>query len=110
MVFSFALQSVSQLLVWEEFSLNKDYIINNKCENRKQPQKHCDGKCYLKKEMEKQQENTNTPSVKQKKEVVWMIESLVSMLPTSFISFIDYKKLSYIATHHIVDWFHPPRG
>jgi len=39
--------------VYLDFELRKEYIIHNLCENRLKPQLHCDGKCYLAKQLQK---------------------------------------------------------
>ena len=39
--------------VYLDFELRKEYIIKNLCENRFKPQLHCDGKCYLSKQLHK---------------------------------------------------------
>ena len=39
--------------VYLDFELRKDFIIKNLCENRFKPQLHCDGKCYLAKQLHK---------------------------------------------------------
>lgn len=38
------------------FKLNREYIAKVLCENRKRPELHCDGKCYLAKKLRQQQE------------------------------------------------------
>lgn len=38
------------------FKLNREYIAKVLCENRKRPDLHCDGKCYLAKKLKQQQE------------------------------------------------------
>ncbi|WP_090157327.1 hypothetical protein [Dyadobacter soli] len=38
------------------FKLNREYIAKVLCENRKRPELHCDGKCYLAKKLKQQQE------------------------------------------------------
>jgi hypothetical protein len=38
--------------VYLDFELHKTYIINHLCENRFKPQLHCDGKCYLAKQLQ----------------------------------------------------------
>lgn len=35
------------------YGINKDYIAANFCENASYPEKHCNGKCYLKKQIQK---------------------------------------------------------
>ncbi|MFN8349756.1 MAG: hypothetical protein U0X91_32450 [Spirosomataceae bacterium] len=39
--------------VYLDFQLRKEFIIKNLCENRFKPQLHCDGKCYLAKQLHK---------------------------------------------------------
>jgi hypothetical protein len=45
------LQSLSLLYVQCEFNINQAYIAKVLCINRDKPQMHCDGKCYLMKEI-----------------------------------------------------------
>ncbi|HUM47673.1 MAG TPA: hypothetical protein PLD84_12160 [Chitinophagales bacterium] len=45
------LQSLSLLYVQCEFNLNQAYIAKVLCVNRDKPKLHCDGKCYLMKEL-----------------------------------------------------------
>lgn len=37
-----------------EYVMNYDYIVNTLCENKDRPQMHCDGKCYLIKQLAKE--------------------------------------------------------
>ena len=39
--------------VYLDFELRKEFIIKNLCENRFKPELHCDGKCYLAKQLTK---------------------------------------------------------
>ncbi|MBP6516864.1 MAG: hypothetical protein KA242_07415, partial [Chitinophagales bacterium] len=57
------LVSFSKAIVFGAFLLNQSAIAKTLCENRSQPKKHCDGKCYLKKEMTKDEkkDKTNSP-------------------------------------------------
>lgn len=34
-------------LLYLDFEMRREYIVNNLCENKNRPQMHCDGKCYL---------------------------------------------------------------
>lgn len=49
------LQSASLLLIDTSFKANHEYIAAVLCENRDNPQLHCDGKCQLKKELNTEQ-------------------------------------------------------
>jgi hypothetical protein len=51
MAMTVVLQSLSLLYVECEYTLNKAYVSNVLCVNRDKPQMHCDGKCFLKKEL-----------------------------------------------------------
>jgi hypothetical protein len=45
-------------LVFAGCELRKDFIMKNYCVNKSRPELHCDGKCYLAKQLEKaEQEN-----------------------------------------------------
>lgn len=37
-----------------EYALNYDYIVNELCENRDEPEMQCNGKCYLTKQLAKE--------------------------------------------------------
>ncbi|MUH38262.1 hypothetical protein D9O36_20630 [Zobellia amurskyensis] len=38
------------------YAVNYDYIVTNLCENRDQPMLHCDGKCFLAKQLAQESE------------------------------------------------------
>ena len=42
------------------YSLNKNFIADNLCENRFRSEAHCAGKCYLGKQLAKANDNQNT--------------------------------------------------
>ncbi|MDA6072729.1 hypothetical protein NJT12_24200 [Flavobacterium sp. AC] len=46
------------------YIVNYDYIAKELCENKKQPQLGCNGKCHLKKELAKTTENDSPSSEK----------------------------------------------
>ena len=55
LLFATLLPTVSQWGIIAHYRLNKDYIARVLCENRDKPQLHCDGKCYLAKQLKAQQ-------------------------------------------------------
>jgi hypothetical protein len=58
-----ALVSVKTLLVpvvYLDFEMRKEYIIQNLCENRFKPQLDCNGQCYLAKKLHKVAEDNAT--------------------------------------------------
>ena len=54
------MQSASLLVVDAGFNANHSYIAKVLCVNRAKPQLHCDGKCFLKKELATQQEKDSS--------------------------------------------------
>lgn len=50
------LQAYSKGLVVLQYFANQEYIAENLCENRDVPEMHCDGKCHLKKEIQKDEQ------------------------------------------------------
>lgn len=42
-----------------EYVINYDYIANVLCENKNRPQLQCNGKCYLAKQLEKEQKDSD---------------------------------------------------
>lgn len=60
MLFAISYQYMIKLGIIAYYELNKNYIAQNLCENRDKPQMKCCGKCYLRKQLKKaEDENTN---------------------------------------------------
>ena len=45
----------SKLFVYITFKVNQDYISKELCENREVPEMNCNGKCYLAKQLQKEE-------------------------------------------------------
>jgi hypothetical protein len=52
-------QIFSKWLMVIDYTINKDYIAKNLCENRNKPTLHCNGKCQLMKKMAVEDDQTN---------------------------------------------------
>lgn len=68
---AFLLNASSRLLVYADFWINREYIAANLCENKDEPEMQCNGKCHLKKELEKEDKR------KQQEERKVQVEELV---------------------------------
>ena len=81
------LQTFSQALILAKFYANQDYIAKNLCENRNRPELHCNGKCCLKKKLDKENGTGTTSSSKSEKEspVVSLFFSEPAAFSTSII-------------------------
>jgi hypothetical protein len=63
--------------VYLDFELRKEYIIQNLCENRLKPQLHCNGKCYLAKQLQKvAEDNARNETQKQSDTVKKIIQEV----------------------------------
>lgn len=69
-------QSASKLAVVVNFELNKGFIIAKLCENKAKPKMRCNGKCHLKKQLQKEDKKEKQQnSAKEKSEVQFFSES-----------------------------------
>lgn len=104
-------QSASKLAIVINFEFNKDFIIAKFCENKAKPKVRCNGKCHLKKQLQKEdkKEKQQNP-VKDKSEIQFFSESC-------FVINIRYSKNleTYIFSTflkpystYLLSVFHPP--
>lgn len=94
-----------------EYLMNKSYIAAVLCENVNVPEKHCEGKCQLKKELDKdsQRQESNSQKSKTLSEVLFTLGNTEGLkLNTSFIREIFYNHHSLISFGHLGAVFHPP--
>lgn len=92
-----ALVSVKTLLVpvvYLDFEMRKDYIIQNLCENRFKPQMNCNGKCYLAKKLHKiAEDNATKETQKQGASMKKILEEVFESTPL-FSFDLMFKNLS----------------
>ncbi len=110
----FVLQIVAKFSILVNYAVNKEYIAKAFCENKAKPILHCNGKCHLKKQLEKQEkkEKPTSTSAKEKFEVTYFSEtrSLFNIQPIYF----EVKKIvghysSDFSDQNIESVFHPPQ-
>jgi hypothetical protein len=108
-------QTFSKWLVVLDYTINKEYISKNLCENRSKPTMHCNGKCQLMKKMAAEENQTNNgspgnPFVKASFSEVLLsdgpivLSSLSSAIASNYNSLYLIKKTS----SYISSVFHPP--
>ena len=115
-----ALISVKTLLVpvvYLDFEMRKDFIIQNLCENRFKPQMNCNGKCYLAKKLHKiAEDNATKETQKQGDSMKKILEEIFEATPV-FSYELTFKNLSQKSnyTYQLVhpqsftfSFFHPP--
>jgi hypothetical protein len=107
------LQSFSKLIIIAGYELNKDYISKILCENRGKPMMHCNGHCQLKKQLNKDEKQQQSPAnpLKEKNEVQIFgnyspsLPPLSCLLATENIPFNS----SCNSSKHLLSIFHPPQ-
>ena len=112
--------SVKTLLVpvvYLDFEMRKDFIIQNLCENRFKPQMNCNGKCYLAKKLHKiAEDNATKETQKQGDSMKKILEEIFEATPV-FSYELTFKNLSQKSnyTYQLVhpqsftfSFFHPP--
>lgn len=63
-------------LIYLNYELRKDYIIQNFCENKERPELNCDGKCYLAKQLKASQQEDEEQATLRFMEKLMSIEYL----------------------------------
>ncbi len=96
-----------------EYAVNYDYISEVLCINKSKPELHCNGKCYLKKEIAKTNDTDSSPLTKnsgQKLFDIYVLPEITSISTAEKIFFSNpnflYKTAySFLFLKHI---FRPP--
>jgi hypothetical protein len=119
-LFMLALISVKTLLVpvvYLDFELRKDYIIQNLCENRFKPQLNCNGQCYLAKKLHKiAEDNATKETQKQSQSMKKIIEEVFDTTPLFSLDWMnELPSAKSIYTYQLahfqsitISLFHPP--
>ncbi|QHS60675.1 hypothetical protein [Chitinophaga agri] len=67
------LQNFSQVIIMVKYKIDQAYIASVLCENRDKPDMHCNGKCYLRKQLKQdEQQQQNGTTAKEKYEVSYI--------------------------------------
>jgi hypothetical protein len=107
---------------WQvNFQLNQKEIVRMECENRNRPELHCNGKCYLAKQLQKADNLLDERREESSKSLVnlkWMEtslfacpETIVMKLDQSTISLKETSNFNVVNFYHFengLSCFHPP--
>ncbi|MBX6380175.1 MAG: hypothetical protein IRZ01_05775 [Thermoflavifilum aggregans] len=105
------LQAFSKNLIILDYHLNIKYISTHLCVNRNHPELHCEGKCFLKKQLEKDQHRNpaGVPAGKFAPDIPFcdchfrLLVPVFTSQPFQFLHFVPFY-LTGIPSHI----FHPP--
>lgn len=94
------------IVTFVSFKWNQDYIATTHCENKKKPSLECDGKCYLKKQIEKQQESEDSPLVSKKGQFFdfFIKQEFKTLVFSSFQAPIKVAKLAKVVFLEATKW------
>src|SRR5438094_478409 len=102
----------SQWLLIAGFDLNENYIAKELCVNKSNPHSHCNGHCYLSKQLnnEEKQSNPLSTSSKEKFEVqLFCIDGSNNIQATSYFISTTYSALQNFSPQEVLKkTFHPP--
>ncbi|MBK9461959.1 MAG: hypothetical protein KA783_04780 [Chitinophagales bacterium] len=108
------LNPISRTWIVVSYQINQKYIAQNLCENRAKPQMKCNGKCHLKKQLEKaNKDEQKTPQNLTEKVEVLFCSQLGSFhfQAQSPIESQSPPRCFYKQMHsqlYLTDIFHPP--
>jgi hypothetical protein len=108
---AFLLQPASKLLILAHYELNREFIAQNLCENRSKPMLHCNGKCHLKKQLQKEdRKETPFAGLKEKPALQFFAQKKVTLF---FYVFADEAEqhFNYLFRNYKTELntvFHPP--
>lgn len=98
-------------MVEADYFINTGYIVKNLCINKEKPKMHCNGKCYLAKQLKNQQKQEQAPVTKKDNLEVQLFltafednyPGIESYYKKSHYTFYDVKLTSFPRSI-----FHPP--
>lgn len=113
---AFVLQLGNRLYVLVNFQINKEYIAENLCEKKDEPESCCEGSCHLAKELvkiEKEKEQTPSKPSESKKEKSGefnMFSKELGVLDrvNSFMGIIGHDQNDQTLNGFLKLPFHPP--
>ncbi len=94
-----------------EYAINYDYISDVLCINKDKPEMHCNGKCYVMKQLEKQKsDDFKSLQISMEEYPIGFVEIVSISIPKMITSVT--KKLHFYQQHYtfVADTsiFHPP--
>lgn len=83
-------------LLYLDYELRKEFIINNFCVNKDRPELHCDGKCYLATRLAAVQEQEEQQT---QRDFMFKLLENITDCHTYFVSFASPQATPVLLTH-----------
>lgn len=114
LLFAMSFSCFSRLCVIAGYELNKSYIARVLCVNRDKPAMHCNGKCYLRKKLQQDQQrkNNENSTIGNKLDIVLFCadEQTLFFPELQSSSFVFSTVKSHYYSSPSFGFFHPPRA
>jgi hypothetical protein len=110
-----ALQTFSKWFVILDYRINEEYIAKNLCENRNKSKSCCHGKCYLGKQLAKEEDQQQTPAKggqREETQTIWYLLNntqaefhLFGLLKSNYPLYLTGKSQEFARS-----FFQPPQA
>ncbi len=88
---AFLLHSTSRMIVYFNYWSNQEFIAQNLCENRDEPVMECNGKCHLKKELDKDDDRKQQDQKQQVEVLLFVSENKIKSFEYQLFDFPTEK-------------------
>ncbi|MBK9935003.1 MAG: hypothetical protein IPP61_03630 [Cytophagaceae bacterium] len=118
LLIALAIKLLMAPVIFLDYQLRKDFIVRNYCINKNRPEMHCNGKCYLARQIKKAQENDEKQATDSFLSKLLLTESEVKTSAFSDFfslkSFISKQKPQFyyiesISSKFVISFLKPPR-
>ncbi len=105
---------VIPMIPYLEYTIRKEFIIENLCVNIEKPEKQCNGKCHLEKQIEKEAKRVNDTEIpflpqNEKKELPeYLITEQMSTAPCKARAITGSEYQGRYFYQYVPSIFHPP--
>jgi hypothetical protein len=115
---SMAFKMLMAPIFFVNYELRKDYIIKNYCVNKNRPEMHCDGKCYLAKQIQKAEQEDEKQATNNFISKLLTLELIQknNLFANYFLakgfsekSIQNFQYKNRISHLHAFSFFHPPQ-
>lgn len=106
LILTIFLQTFSRFVIEADYFLNKSYIAKVLCINKEKPRMHCNGKCYLAKQLKEEQKKEQQAPVTKKAKIEVQLFNLSKAMQLS--TFASDNSIEYMPTYvAVLSSFHP---
>lgn len=112
LLISFSWQCAAKSIIYISFKNNQKQLAETVCENKNKPNSCCAAKCYLDKEIKKEEkrQSDSSSSIKDKAEKSELRTGLITFLFNPPLVLTDYKSIQIksLPNNFLSSVFHPP--